>query len=53
MGKLPACAVSELLRAIANSLRVLLRKPLSEALLLDNYGQLCLTIDEIIQEVCV
>ena len=44
-------AVSEVLRSIAHVLRSLLRKPASEALLLDNYATTCLALDEMIYEV--
>ena len=43
--------MAEVLRAITFALRALLKKAPTEALLLDNYGQLCLALDEIIQEV--
>ena len=43
--------VSELLRALAHMLQDSLRRPPSEALLLDNYGKLVLTVDEMICEV--
>ena len=48
---LVAGPVAEVLRAITAALRSLLRKAPTETLLLDNYGQLCLALDEIIQEV--
>ena len=44
-------AVSEVLRSVAHVLRSLLRKPASEALLLDNYATTCLALDEMIYEV--
>lgn len=44
-------SVAEVLRAITSALRALFKKAPTEALLLDNYGQLCLALDEIIQEV--
>ena len=43
--------MAEVLRAITAGLRALLKKAPTEALLLDNYGQLCLAVDEMIQEV--
>ena len=47
-----ACdAVSEVIDVIVQSLRDVLKRQPSEGLLWDNYGKLCLLIDEIVNEV--
>ena len=43
--------MSEVLKAVSHVMRTLLRKPASEALLLDNYATTCLALDEMIFEV--
>ena len=47
-----AFAVSEILKALVAALRDSLKKAPSEILLFENYGQLCLIVDQIIFEVC-
>jgi len=42
-------AVAETIRAISLGLRDTLRKP-TEAALFDNYGRLCMVVDEVINE---
>ena len=44
-------AVAEVLKTLSTCLRDILRKAPSEALLLDQYGRLCLIIDELMFEV--
>lgn len=43
-------AVAETIRAISLGLRDTLKKP-TEAALFDNYGRLCMVVDEVINEV--
>ncbi len=44
-------AVAEALRHLAAALREAMRKPPTEALLLDHYARLCLVVDEVVHEV--
>jgi hypothetical protein len=43
--------VAEALRHLAAALREAMRKPPTEALLLDHYARLCLVVDEVVHEV--
>ncbi len=43
--------MAEALRGLAAALREAMRKPPTEALLLDHYARLCLIVDEVVQEV--
>ena len=45
-------AVAETIRAISLGLRDTVRKP-TETALFDNYGRLCMVVDEVINEVCL
>ena len=43
--------MAEALRGLAAALREAMRKPPSEAVLLDHYARLCLVADEVVHEV--
>ncbi|KAK9804931.1 hypothetical protein WJX73_000481 [Symbiochloris irregularis] len=49
-GEYDELSLAEALRAVTAALRALFKRAPTETLLLDNYGQLCLALDEMIQE---
>ena len=52
MSALCWAVVAETIRAISLGLRDTLRKP-TEAVLFDNYGRLCMVVDEVINEASI